>query len=293
MRQFVLKSRAYGFTAVELIAVLVVVAGLVVIFLPLLATPSRCGGRYIKDSTQVRGVHQGMVMWAQNNKDRYPIPSLIDADNTTIAGDAAAKDTTSNIMSVLIYNGFFGPELCVSPAESNPSIKQMTAYAYDKPASAASPAKALWDPAFNADFTGGKTGHFSYAHIGPFGPRLEDYTNSFSATTPCVGNRGPAVSDVTYKSPTTAAPSFDAHSNTLSIHGARTTWEGNIAYNDNHVNFETRMDPEGVTYKDAGDATFADCLFFDEPQDKAGRNAYLSIWAKAGPTPADFRSIWD
>jgi hypothetical protein len=33
------------------------------------------------------------------------------------------------------------------------------------------------------------------------------------------------------------------NSNTLLIHGGRTTWEGNIAYNDNHVNFETRPTP--------------------------------------------------
>ena len=37
-------------------------------------------------------------------------------------------------------------------------------------------------------------------------------------------------------------------SNTLLIHGGRTTWEGNVAYNDNHVNFETRPDPETLPF---------------------------------------------
>jgi prepilin-type N-terminal cleavage/methylation domain-containing protein len=283
-----------GFTIVELLVCLVVAAVIAIFLVPLLSSPTRCGGRPIKDSTQVRGVHQGMVMFAQNNKDRYPMPSILDPDGLTLAGDAAAKDTTANIMSVLIYNGFFGPELCVSPAEANGSIKQMTTYAYSNPATAVNPAKALWDPAFSADFTGGRTGNFSYAHQAPTGLRLGDWANTFSATTVAVGNRGPAVSGVTYgRDPLGAQPAFDAKSNTLMIHGARSTWEGNIAYADNHVNFETRMDPVSMTYVDSAGAKWADCLFFDEPADVNGRNAFMSIWTKAGATPADFGSIWD
>jgi len=291
-------TRSHGFTMVELLVCLVVVAVIAAFLFPLFGSRPKRGHRGMKDSYQVRGVHQGMVMFAQNNNDRYPMPSLLDPEGFTIAGDPAAnpaaKDTTSNIMSVLIYNGFFGPELCVSPAEANGSIKQMNTYAYSNPTTAANPAKALWDPAFNADFTGGKTGHFSYAHQAPTGERLKDWTNSFSATTVAVGNRGPTVSATTYgKDPLKSLPTFDTTSLTLQIHGARNTWEGNIAYNDNHVNFETRMDPDSMLYTDATGKQWADNLFFDEPTDATARNAFMSIWTAAGATPAEFKSIWD
>ncbi|HYE63650.1 MAG TPA: prepilin-type N-terminal cleavage/methylation domain-containing protein [Phycisphaerales bacterium] len=287
-------GKRMGFTLVELL--IAVVASIVVAFIGLVlidASRPRCGGRQIKDSTQVRGIHQGLVMWAQNSKDQYPVPSDYDKMNTTLQVPAAEKDTTSNIISILIYNGFFGPELCVSPAESNPAIKQMANYQYSNPTSAASPGTALWDPAFNADFTAATGGHFSYAHLMPAGERRADWSNTFSATTAVVSNRGPQVQSVTYSAAHVPMPTFRANSNTLAIHGGRTTWEGNVVYNDNHVNFETRMAPDTLTFKDSANADWGDCLFFDEPEDVSQRNALLSIWTRSGATPAEYKAIWD
>jgi hypothetical protein len=284
------RSKRRAFTLIELVVCIGVVLLIVLVMISVLPGGGRRnhGSRPIKDSTQVRGIHQGMVMWAGNNKGAYPLPSLIDAKNETVAAPAESKDTTANIMSVLIYNGFFGPELCISPAESNGSIKQMTNYAYAAPPAAASPNKALWDPAFSADFTGGRTGHFSYAHNLPAGPRLEDWSDTYSATAPIVGNRGPRVTALAPKGPV-----FDAASNTLMIHGARTTWEGNIAYNDNHVNFETSLVSTTAVYPNGAGAKIPDCYFFDEPDDAAGRNAFMGLFTTSGVQPAQFTSIWD
>src|SRR5690606_16076927 len=119
---------------------------------------------------------------------------------------------------------------------------------YSNPGSAPDPAKALWDPAFSADFTGGRTGNFSYGHALPAGVRLEDWTNNFSATQVIVGNRGPQIASAARDKKGGLSPVLaNKASNTLLIHGSRTSWEGNIAYNDNHVNFETRMMPPSVT----------------------------------------------
>ena len=284
-----------GFTLLELVVCLVVAAGIALLLLPAIGgTRRHRGARQIKDSTQVRGVHQGLVMFAQNNKDQYPMPSLLDMDDHTVAAEPASKDTTANIMSILIYNGYFGPELCVTSAETNPAIRQMVTYAYSDPASAANPSKALWDPAFAADFTSPKGGNFSYAHMMPAGERLlHDWSNTFSSTTAVLGNRGPAVTGVTYAKGGVGSVMFDTKSNTLLIHGSRTTWEGNIVTNDNAVSFQTRMDPEVFMYTDGAGAKWGDCLFFDEPQDASLRNAYLSIWTKSGATPGKFASIWD
>src|SRR4051794_25187775 len=74
---------------------------------------ARSTARQLKDSTQQRGIHQGFVLWAQNNNDEYPLPAKIDKRNDTVKEKGRAKNTSANIMSVLIYNGFFSPELCV------------------------------------------------------------------------------------------------------------------------------------------------------------------------------------
>ena len=55
----------------------------------MMGRPHHEGGRLVKDSTQIRGIHQGMVLWAQNNKDQYPLPSVIDAHNDTVADQGA------------------------------------------------------------------------------------------------------------------------------------------------------------------------------------------------------------
>jgi type II secretory pathway pseudopilin PulG len=303
-----------AFTLIELLVIVLVLCLILAALLPSLARP-RVNSRPLKDSTQIRGIHQGMVLWAQNNQDRYPIPSDIDKDNATIkladGKDPESKNTTANIISIMIYNGYFSPELCVSPAEANADIRSYDGYQYSNPSAAANPTKALWDPAFVADFTTkGKVGGFSYAHGMPHGERLKDWSNTFGATEAILGNRGPEIASVAKKTNPKSAPTRLGsgtpgevainmkikNSNTLVIHGGRTTWEGNIAYNDNHVNFETSMTPDNVEYHDGKNA-WKDCLFFDEPDDvtpnRPGRNAFLGSFVKAGAKAGDWKTIWD
>src|SRR5215831_18923604 len=109
------RKRCAGFTLIELIVVVVAVLIIVGILFPAFAI-SRQSSRQIKDSTQVRGIHQGMVLALPQNDDSYPLPSRLDKGDTTVAAQGREKDTTANIISILIYNGFVGPELCVSPA---------------------------------------------------------------------------------------------------------------------------------------------------------------------------------
>ncbi len=285
-----------GATLKDTVVTLVVVSlCFLVIFamLPVLSNRHGCGNRQIKDGTQVRGLHQGLVLFAQGNRDEYPLPSLYDKNNTTIdpgTRPAEAKDTTANVFSTLIYNGYFSPELCVSPAEQNGSIVRDNDYQQSAPKAAAKPEQALWDPAFSADFSAGRTSNFSYANMHLAGRRRKVWTNLFNATHAIVGNRGPEVASIAANG---SAVLKNPRSTTLLIHGGRTTWEGNIAYDDNHVNFETSTTPESAPRLTKEGKTKPDCLFFDESSEEPWPNNFLTIITEGGMNEQDAKTIWD
>lgn len=296
-----------GLSRVELIAIIAVVAGVICIalcagmagiMLPALAK-ARSSARQIKCGTQVRNTIQAMTIFAQGNRDSYPLPSLLDTKNQTVQDVGRAKDTSGNILSILIYNNSISPELLYCPSESSVSIAIDTNYQNSNPTAAVSPANALWDPAFRCDFTSG-VGNNSYAMLMANGDtsapekdadaraRLKFWSNTFNALEPVFGNRGPLVTG----RDAAGNAVYNTRSNTMLIHGGRTTWEGNIGYNDNHVNFETRMDPQGVVYRTAG-GNRPDIIFFDEPNDTNGENKFLGIWIKAGTLAKEYKGIND
>lgn len=304
-----------AFTLTELTLTIAASAGLLTVASMMLgvgaqpdADTIRAQNIQLKDATQIRGISQSLIIFAQNNRDSYPLPSLVDVQDMTVAAKGTAKDTSANIMSLLVFNGFVPTDLLISPAESSANIRVYQTYEFVNPAKAAVPAQALWDPAFSVDFTDGQTGHLSYAHQIPASERRMRWSSTFSATEPVLGSRGPEVAAVREAGTTIPADSIPIYatksSMTLKIHGKPDVWEGNISYNDNHVNFETSLTPPDVHYTaltfNPADANnqwvqtrARDVIFFDEPDALKHENAYLGIFTHAGPASKNFRAIWD
>lgn len=288
-----------GFTKTELIIVIAVVLGVIVlacagslglgILLPSLGA-ARQAARQLKDSSQVRGVLQGMMLYSQNNGGRYPLPSMLDTGNMTVPAQGTAKDTSANIYSLLLWNGLATTELFVSPVETG-NVAVYSGYEYSQPRATVKPREAMWDPAFVADFTGSGPGGISYVHMLPGGTHAPAWGDTFDSRQALISNRGPRVDAVSYDA-AGAISNINANPQSITYNFHRpNTWSGNVGYNDNHVKFELTMTP--TTYSHTPGAGRGDVLFYDEPDDVIGTNNFLSMFITAGDANKDFKSIWD
>jgi prepilin-type N-terminal cleavage/methylation domain-containing protein len=310
-----------GFTLIELLVVIAIIALLIGILLPALGR-ARQNAKQIKCAAQVRETHKGMVMWAQQNNDWYPLASKIGRDGKTInvPTDPTQMDATATVYSIMIFNSLVTPDVIFSPAESSGLIAVDEDYEYTEPDAAAEPERARWDPAFrgtpNDDdilHTGGPDdtqdgiGNASYAHLALAGlGRRVEWKNSLSSNYAAVGNRGPEHQDAEWDQDTGLIQSVNleegdtgTESLTLLIHGSKTSWEGNIAYNDNHVTFETTSYPDGMLFTVVAgqqQETYGDCIFLDEANsglsvpnpDTRDANCFLGMFQK-GPDADEYR----
>lgn len=260
-----------------------------------------------KDQSQLHDIVRSMtIMRGAIGEVKYPLPSLVDTGDAAVAEQGSAKDTTANIFSVLIFVGSVSPEMTISAAEVNPSIKRDDDYTFDRPPTAVKPERAMWDPAFSADFTGGKVGNVSYATLQASSGRTGLYEGGRErgSLEPIVANRGPEIAAITAGEdgrPDVRLARKD--SNTLRIHGAPDSWEGIVAYNDGHAARVDSLRPMGgktadgkpawISYRDEADAERLDVYFYDERDNPARDNIFLGMFTRAGAAPGDWHAIWD
>src|SRR5262249_48227318 len=142
----------------------------------------------------------------------------------------------------------------------------------------------------------------SYAHLQPFGPRLDRWTNSFKSREFVLGTRGPEISGVTRGGSGEVTPKFKKDDSiALKLLGDGKAWSGHLVSNDDHVSFHDKVLASGKplrtspvgTYTGEGKKLWPDVWCYDEPDDEAGANTFLGLFVKAGAKREDWGAAWD
>lgn len=247
-----------GFTLVELLVVVAIIAILIGLLLPALSNAQR-NAKTLDDSARISQVHKGFLNWANlDGAGRLPLPGLIRRSQVPglgyVPGQGAEQinqNNTANLFSSMIAKNFIKEDTCFSPVEQNPIVRQKTDYnfqSYNPAAAGDMYGPKQWDDTFRANIhlanDGGATSvcNTSYSHLALIGDRKKFYwSNKAGSNRPIIGNRGTHNGAVTGNN---YSKSF-----TLQLHGPLDTWEGNICYGDNHVNLEKSVIPDTVQYE--------------------------------------------
>lgn len=250
-------KRKRGFTLIELLVVIAIIALLVGLLLPALAKAQR-NARSMKDSAQIKEIHQAFLSFANANGGKLPLPGLIDRKKTNYINPAGGgtidlpgvgpedsiQNTSKALYSAMIAQEFFNTDILIGPTEVNPVVIEDLDYNY---AMYDPGADNYWDPNFRAkiDSVPGTANvcNTSYAHMAICGDRKElkwrdtqDSADTVLSTRGVKNGAFPHEQD--YKS-----------SVTLRLHGSKKTWVGNICFADNHMGTSENFYPPLVMYE--------------------------------------------
>ena len=123
------RHQTHAFTLIELLVVISIIALLIGILLPALGA-ARTAARQMKNTTQLRGIHQGMFTYAQENKGYYP---GLDSSGQPEGGNGAVAHTTDTNstyrtpsfgthplrrLAIMMESNYFPPEYVLAPGDN-------------------------------------------------------------------------------------------------------------------------------------------------------------------------------
>lgn len=267
---------AGGFTLIELLVVVAIIALLIGLLMPALAKARR-NAASMKDQTQIKQIHQAMLIHANTNKERLPTPGLINRLKIWVKGQPQSiigmgdedhrKNHTRHLYSAMVAQNYYNTDILVGPTEISPFIKVHTDYNYDlyQPSN-----DIYWEgdvpddgagnigtnsnnEFFDVRVDGQGTGYSntSYAHMALVGQRKRlKWRNTQSAGDPAVGTRGTGPATAPNWGGSESGVNYE-ESPTLELHGARLQWVGNVVFNDNHTEQLTSFYSPNTTYTPA------------------------------------------
>jgi hypothetical protein len=183
-----------------------------------------------------------------------PLPGEINRAGTVPGrGDIdEIQNNHANLHGAMIGRGYVNAQILVSPAEVNSKVVACATYNMNR----INPATdCYWDPidqagagsggtlpnpatGFRADLTTQCNTSYAVMPLDPAARRRTEWRNTGNSRFAIMGNRGPKAGN-----PTSADYT---NSKTLLIHGGSKEWDGNIGYNDNHVEYGRTFYPENV-----------------------------------------------